>query len=218
MKYEKILCAVFALVSAAGAASAYDPLGLNLPNSTVRMYVTGLASDSAMVYITLENVPEGYDVSNGVYLGWCANPNKPLIYSQTDNPYYYQTRLYSSYDTALPEKVQSPNWKKINYLVNTYRKGGFTGVCRNPVRDDEIQTMIWRYLGYDKSFGMPSEICIMILDGLVNESNGAEFVPSSGDYVGVVCDNGDDYQVTFIEIPYVAAALSWRLLRWLWPL
>jgi len=59
---------------------------------------------------------------------------------------------------------------------------------------------------YDKSFGMPSEICIMILDGLVNESNGAEFVPSSGDYVGVVCDNGDDYQVTFIEIPYVAAA------------
>lgn len=201
MKYTNLLCAVFALVFAASAASAYDPLGLNLPNSTVRLSVTGMATDSAAMYIKLENVPEGYDVSNGVYLGWCANPDQPMYYPN----YYFNTKLYSSYDTELPAKVQNENWTKINYLVNKYRQGGYSDMCLpQGVRDDEIQTMIWQYLGYSKHWGMPSMICVAKLE-LEVAANGTGYAPSSGDYVGVVCDNGNEFQVTFIEIPYVMA-------------
>jgi len=142
MKHTNALCAIFALLAVSSFASAYDPLGLNLPASMVTLTIPGLAGDTAYVYVTLANVPAGYDVSNGEYLGWCADPDNVIYYP--DVP--YNARLYSSYDTSLPQNVQSANWSKINYMINKYRKGGFTGVCSTTVRDDEIQTMIWRYL------------------------------------------------------------------------
>jgi hypothetical protein len=203
MKHTKILFAVLALFFSASMASAYDPLGLNLPNGTVTLTNAGMATDTAMMYINLENVPEGYAVSNGQYLGWCVNPEKPLYYPN----YLYYARLYSSYDTDLPASAQSVNWKKINYLVNSYRKGELSGACYNvfPVRDDEVQTLMWRYLGYDRKWGDASTQCVNALQTVI-DANGADYMPASGDTVGVICDNGVDWQVVFIEIPYTATA------------
>jgi hypothetical protein len=197
MKHKKILFAVCALFFAASMASAYDQLGLNLPSSTVTLAITGMASDTAMLYVSLENVPPGYAVSDGQYLGWGVNADKPLIY-----PRYYDSRLYSSYDTELPASAQSVNWKKINYLVNSYRKGELSGACYSfPVRDDEVQTLIWRYLGYAKKWGAASTQCVDTLQSIV-DAGGADYMPDSGDSVGVICDNGADWQVVFIEVPY----------------
>jgi len=204
MKNTKILFAVFALLYAASTVSAYDPLGLNLPNGTVTLVVAGMATDTAMMYINLENVPEGYAVSNGQYLGWCVNPDKPLYYPN----YLYYARLYSSYDTELPETARSVNWNKINYMVNAYRKGELADACYGlPVRDDEIQTLMWKYLGYDKNWGAPSPNCLGTLETVVDE-NSASYVPGEGDSVGVICDNGNDWQVVFIEIAYKPIATA----------
>ena len=203
MKHTKILFAVLALFFYASTASAYDPLGLNIPNGTVTLSVAGMATDTAMMYINLENVPEGYAISNGQYLGWGVNPEKPLYYP---NYFYYNTRLYSSYDTELPAAAQSVNWKKINYLISSYRKGELSGACYGlPVRDDEVQTLMWKYLGYDRKWGSASTNCLGSLETIV-DANGADYMPVSGDSVGVICDNGVDWMVVFIEVPYTATA------------
>lgn len=191
----KLLCAVCALVCVSGFASAYDPLGLNLPTGIVTMSVVGMATDNATMYVDFSDIPEGYDIKNGRYLGWCANPDRPLYY-----PKSYNTQLYSSYDTNLPPEVSSANWNKINYLVNTYRKGGYATTCN--ARDDEVQTLIWKYMGYSNKWGAPSMICVALIEMDV-EANGANYVPAPGDYVGIVCDNGDNFQLVFIELPYL---------------
>jgi hypothetical protein len=204
MKHTKILFAVFALFYAASAVSAYDPLGLNLPNGTITLVVNGMATDTAMMYIDLQNVPDGYAVSNGQYLGWCVNPDKPLYYPN----YLYYATLYSSYDTELPETAKNVNWNKINYMINAYRKGSLADSCYGqPVRDDEIQTLMWKYLGYDKHWGAPSMDCVGSLEAIV-DANGAGYIPIEGDSVGVICDNGNDWQVVFIEIPYTPIATA----------
>jgi hypothetical protein len=200
MKNTKILFAVLALICAATIATAADPLGLNLPTSTVTLTIPGLAGNTAQIYIKLANVPAGYDVTNGQYLGWCADPDNIIYYPNVP----YNARLYSSYDNALPQNAASANWPKINYLVNKYRKGGFSGTCATAVRDDEIQTIIWSFLGHSNVWGTPSTACMTAIKADVN-ANGASYVPASGDVVGIVADNGRYVQVVFLELPYVTA-------------
>jgi hypothetical protein len=202
MKQKKMLFAVFALFYSVSIAAAYDPLGLEFPDSPVSLSVENVSNESAFLYVSLENVPEGYSVSDGRYPGWCVNPDKPLYYPE----YSYYPRMYSSYETELPVSVRSVNWKKINYLINAYRKGGLDDVCFGlPVRDDEVQTLIWRFLGYDRKWGAPSMDCVDALQVLV-DADGADYKPVSGESVGVICDNGNDWRAVFIEIPYTAAA------------
>jgi hypothetical protein len=199
MKNTKILFAVLALIFAASIATATDQLGLNLPASAVTLTIPAFAGDSATMYIKLANVGNGYDVANGKYLGWCADPSRDIYMDTT-----YSARLYSSYDDALPQNAASANWPKINYLVNKYRKGGFSGTCQTAVRDDEIQTAIWSLLGHSDVWGTPNTNCVAAIkaDAI---ANGTNYVPASGDVVGIVADSGSRVQVVFLELPYVTA-------------
>jgi hypothetical protein len=195
MKNTNAFFAVLALVCAATMAAAVDPLGLNLPASAVTLTIPGLAGDTAAMYIKLANVPAGYDITNGQYLGWCADPDYNIYYPNVP----YSARLYSSYDTILPPEAVSANWPKINYMVNKYRKGGFS--C---ARDDEIQTLIWSYLGHSDVWGAPGDTCMTSIKENVEEY-GADYMPESGDVVGIVADSGRYVQVVFLELPYVTA-------------
>lgn len=200
MKHTNVLYAVLAMLCVATIASAYDPLGLDLPTSAVTLKVPGLAGPSAQIYITLSNVPAGFDVTNGQYLGWCADPNHDIWYPNVP----YSARLYSSYDDSLPV-ASSGNWPEINYVVNKFRKGGFSSVCATTVTDDEIQTVIWSYLGYANVYGTPNPACMAAIKADVTANNGGSFVPTSGDVVGLVANNGQNVQVVFLELPYTTA-------------
>ncbi|HDS29830.1 MAG TPA: hypothetical protein ENN67_02175, partial [Firmicutes bacterium] len=85
-------------------------VGLPSGQITARMSHPGAYS---YWYTQLKNVPEGHDVKNGYYNGWCADITT-TIYGNTD----YQATLINSYSSVLPTWAQHGNWGQINWIIN----------------------------------------------------------------------------------------------------
>jgi len=61
--------------------------------------------------IQLSDVPSGFDVTNGVYVGWCVDLDN---YIARDD--IHSVRLYSS--LSPPAEIQFNEWNMINYILN----------------------------------------------------------------------------------------------------
>ncbi len=133
--------------------------------------------------IILSDVPSGYDVTNGNYVGWCADPDTFI-----DKDLTHTVMLYSSYDTALPAHFQNNEWDKVNYILN--HKIG------DPTNYFNIQCAIWYLLGYGDR-GLSATGWAMVNDAILN---GEGFVPSSGEIIAIIADPGIDKQVVFFEL------------------
>jgi hypothetical protein len=143
----------------------------------------------------LSNVPGGYDVDNGQYLGWCVDEDTYIFPG-----YVYNIKLLSSYDPTLsidyPDWVGNYwySWPCVNYLIN--HKGTATGT--------QIQAAIWYFLNYGY-FGSDSVVLSLISDA---ENYGKGFYPSTGQNFAVLCigwpygdwQHGYPVQKTFIEV------------------
>ena len=157
---------------------------LNLPKGLLKMKVSHpykFDGGSSEFKTTLSEVPEGYDVSKGIYLGWCHDEKKP-IRSWTE----YAVTLYASYDLNLPTYLQDDNWDMVNYILN--HKQSFDW--------EDIRAAIWYFTNPDEYQSTP-KAQIMVDDAL---ANGEGFIPAPGQVVAVICDAGDDIQFTFIEV------------------
>jgi hypothetical protein len=147
--------------------------------------------------VTLSAVPGGYDVTNGLYPGWCVEDNFQDDYDgcgvylldSTD------TEPLDCGDFGYPEYP----WDKINYLLNN--KNGTDGTIPATVHD--IQVAMWLLTGtYHGTFPQTPEAIALFNDA---DSNGAGFVPGPGEIVAVViCKDGDSgagsFQDTLIEL------------------
>jgi hypothetical protein len=144
--------------------------------------------------VTLSGILGGYDIENGEYKGWCADPSTGI--GGTHN-----TTLYSVYDCDLPFYAQNENWPKINYMVNEYRKGNYDCATKY-----EIQKLIWDYLGYSAwGWGAVNASCEALVKADV-DSNGNGYIPQRGDLVAVLCDtDSGELQLIFIELQYFFA-------------
>jgi len=136
--------------------------------------------------ITLSNVPGGFDVSNGTYLGWCIEdnrrPNKPANSSLT---------LFDSTNPVLPANLAGKPWDKINYLLN-HKLGA----------KKDIQVAIWGLTGtYTGTFPITPAAIAMYNDA---NANGAGFAPAPGQVVAVIVRADGfgryGYQDTMIEV------------------
>ncbi|MCJ7697299.1 MAG: hypothetical protein MUO73_03105, partial [Thermoplasmata archaeon] len=137
----------------------------------------------------LSNVPGGYDVANGLYVGWCVNEHTYIVPGLP-----YTIHLMSSYDAGNPWPGNHGwyDWPCVNWIINN--KDGYT--------PGQIQDAIWYFVdgGVDPGGG-PTHILIQAA-----LANGQYFVPSSGQHVAVLCigdpihQNGYDVQHTFIEV------------------
>jgi len=87
-------------------------LVIKLPANSVTMMVQHTSTNSYF-NTTLSDVPLGYDISNGSYLGWCID----LCHRIADN-IFYQVYLYSSYNTSMPSYLWHNNLSKVNYILN----------------------------------------------------------------------------------------------------
>jgi hypothetical protein len=153
---------------------------LSLPPDSVTM----VPSTSANSYFqaTLSNVATGYDVTNGTYTAWCVDGYDYIYFDHT-----YHPTLMSSYDDNLPTYAQSPDWDKINYIIN-HKQG----------TADDIQAAILYFKG---GGDMPtSAYGIAMVDSAL--ANGQDFYPGHGDMLAVLClIPVDQYvQLTFIEV------------------
>jgi len=164
------------------AASGDD---LNLPSTIVRIEV----SDGTESYFITElsEVPVGYDVTNGAYLGWCVDTTADMARS----PATHAVKLYSSLNP--PGELASEKWDMVNYILN-HKQG----------TAQDIQQAIWYFIHMDSSYSPTSTVAWTI----VNETlaNGTGFVPEHGQTVAVICypmvllPEPTDVQISIIEV------------------
>ncbi len=162
----------------------YCPLGncslvIKLPANSVTMMVQHTSTNSYF-NTTLSDVPLGYDISNGSYLGWCID----LLHSIADNT-FYQVYLYSSYNTSMPSYLWHNNLSKVNYILNN-KQGS----------QRQVQKAIWYILDFG-DLGLNSDGWAMINDAI---ANGSDFCPGVGDVIAIIADAGTDVQCTVIEL------------------
>jgi hypothetical protein len=166
---------------------------LDLPQDPVTMSLVYNRPTSTFSTI-LSNVPSDYAVTNGNYIGWCADPDTWIPMSTP-----LQVILYSSYNTTLPSHLQNTEWDKINYLIN-HKQGNPTSwlYCW------DIQFAIWYLLGYSdrgtQFIGAPmsSTAWAMVNDA---NTNGEGFIPQTDELIIILVDAGPTVQGTFFEIP-----------------
>lgn len=179
MKNEKtivvlaILAFLLATVKPAGAtAGPY----INLPPNQVTVKVKS-SSDACYFYVLLSNVPDGYHVSNGEYLGWCVDK-----YHTISKKITYTASLYSSYDLGNPKP--DPDWDKVNYILN-HKQGSVNAV----------QEAIWYFIDEVETSNPDAQ-------ALINDANanGQGFVPAPGERMAVVVWIDSETQIPIIEV------------------
>jgi len=146
--------------------------------------------------IQLSNVDPGFDITNGMYTGWCAD-----VDSTINRGVEYDVMLYSSYDTP---NIPAEEWDMIDYILNNKQGTG-----------SDIQDAIWYFIN-DRAYrpsppwAVPSPpwavsatAQAIVTDAL---SNGAGYEPGEGDILAIVCvpvnEFGEpiDVQVVIIEL------------------
>lgn len=157
-------------------------LDVNLPPNAVTMVPKTSSKNSSWV-LNLSNVPDGYDVWNGPWNGWCVEKTVYMTPNKT-----YTAKLVSSQDTKnLPDRAKNVNWPMVNYLLNHPNANA-------SVKD--VQDAIWYLLGY---IGMPSDADAKALITQA-QKYGKNFRPNLGDQVAVVFLNAETVQLVFLEV------------------
>jgi hypothetical protein len=184
-KYKGIfvLAIVNILLLSGMQIGASDGCIVNLPTDPVKMKAWEQpASWPAFFKIELSEVGTGFDVSDGIYNGWCIDYGTPITSGVLLN-----VTLNSSY--CPPPHLDVPGWNEINYILN------------NKIGDRmDIQIAIWNFinLGPTPTPAITANAQIMI-DG-ANANPG--FIPGPGEIIAVICDPvpHHDFQFTFIEV------------------
>jgi len=172
-----IICVL--LLGTASLSAIASVSDLELPPTTG--YVTMRATDGIDSWfdMNISDVPSGYDITNGTYLGWCAQ--KSIAMTRGVN---HSVRLYSSYDPNMPESYKSENWSKINYILN-HKQGD----------KNSIQEVIWYYISLD-SYPSDPDAQAMIVDA---DENGSDFIPEDGQILAIIVEGVETIQRSFFE-------------------
>ena len=158
-------------------------LDVSLPPGAVTM-VPKTSNTYSKWILTLKNVPDGYDVWDGPWNGWCV---EKTVYMKPG--YTYTAKLVSSQDTAnLPDRAKNVNWQLVNYMINNrHPKASVT----------DVQNAIWYVLGYITKMPTDTEAKAMVLDAY---KNGKNFRPKYGDNVAVIFLSAKTVQLVFLEV------------------
>ena len=196
MKIKKLSIALLTVLMLSGILMTYAfaaPFP-NLPATEVTLNQNNLTPYDYPFVSQLSNVPGGYDVSNGIYTGWCLD-----LVGTVTRGVDYQVLLYSSLSLSLPAPFGSFPWDMINYVLN-HKLG--TGT--------DISQAIWYFVngnawptgaqlpGYPFPLPPSTLAQAMVTDAL---ANGSGFVPGPGEIVAVICAPTDvNAQDTIIEL------------------
>jgi hypothetical protein len=197
-RYPIFIAAVLVL----GATTTFAAGLLSLPADPV-VVTHGLWNDgvASTIDVTLSSVPPGYNVTNGIYAGWCVEDNH-----QSDAPPGSSVTLLDSTDedplVCAPGGFADVPWDHLNYLLN--HQQGTQGDI--PATIEDVQAALWIVAGTDdpgnETFPVTPEVNDLVTDVVLN---GTGFTPESGDVAAVIlCADGlgpSGYQDTIIEVP-----------------
>jgi hypothetical protein len=153
--------------------------GLNLPSMPVTIEVY---NGTESYYDTLlSNVPSGYNVENGSYLGWCVD--RRCIMQRS--PATHQVTLFSSCNP--PNNLTGQKWDMVNYILN-HKQGA----------SEDIQQAIWYFINLVGNY-LPSRPTALAMINDTN-ANGIGFVPTIDQTIAVICYTTESKtQITIIE-------------------
>ena len=160
--------------------------GLNLPTTPVIMEI-GYPGTVSYFNTTLSDVPSGYDVTNGTYLGWCIDTSTMMAPS----PAIHEVTLYSSLNP--PANLTTLKWSMVNYVLN--HKRGNAG---------DVQQAIWYFIDIDGNYTPTSTVAWTIVNDTL--ANGTSFVPAPGQITTVICfpetvlPGAPSVQISIIEV------------------
>jgi len=164
------------------AAATTRTQAITLPVTPVTYYADGGDHVTGFFNVNLSNVPNGFSVSNGVYVGFCTS-----IYDASPTGLFHTALLFDSTSPNLPAIVPSEAWDLINYVLN------------HPIGTaDEVQAAIWILDNGISILPVTPNVLQMVADA---EANGHGFVPSNGQLVAVIVRATDDTAVQTIIIP-----------------
>jgi hypothetical protein len=171
-----ILTAMIFAFATASLVKAAGP-SINLPPDYISIQVKYPSSNSYYDVI-LSNVPSGYHLSDGTYVGWCVDEHHYIYNGKT-----YSGILYSSYDPSNPHG--DPDWDKVNYILN-HKEGTWK----------DVQEAIWYFVDGGNT---PSTAHgqAMVNDA---KNNGQGFVPMPGQIMAVIVWINSGTQVPIIEV------------------
>jgi hypothetical protein len=159
--------------------------GLNLPPAMVKIEV----NNGTVSYFNtmLSDVPSGYDVMNGTYLGWCIDVRTEMARS----PATHEVMLYSSSNPS--GELTTERWDMINYVLN-HKQG----------TAQDIQQAIWYFIQMDGNFTPSSNTAWAIVNDTLANGNG--FIPTNGQTIAVICfpvvllPQPTNVQISIIEV------------------
>ncbi len=156
---------------------------VKLPKGQITMCTKANGPSSKWLF-TLKGVPDGYDVWDGKWNGWCV---EKVVYMKSG--VCYKSTLVSSQDTKnLPDRAKNVNWQLVNYVLNN----------KHPKASiNDMQYAIWYLLGYITKMPTDKETKAMILDA---QKNGKDFRPQVGDTVAVIWLSAKGVQLVFLEV------------------
>ena len=150
---------------------------INLPSEEVTLTIQ-YPSHECYYYIWLSDVPPGYHVSNGRYIGWCVDEHHYIYNGGT-----YRARMYSSYDPANPHPDE--DWDMVNYILNN-KQGTW----------EDVQDAIWFFVDGGR-YPNSTAARAMVDDAL---ANGEGFVPGPGQTLAVILYIDGSTQIPIIEV------------------
>jgi chitodextrinase len=171
--------AVLLVFSLCGITSA--SLNVNLPHDPITINLKHKGSQSYFDS-TLKNVPFGFDISNGTYVGWCGNKTTSI---QPGND-YNNTYLYFSLNNSMPNNLFHQNWSKVNYIINNKQGTDWW----------QVQKAIWYILDYGND-GLNSYGWSMVENATLY--GGGSYCPTYFDLIAIIGDPGQNIQTQLIE-------------------
>jgi len=178
IKYAVIAITTLTLVFSIITGSAHARvLNIDLPPGEVSITIQWPSSE-CYYYVWLSDVPSGYHISNGRYIGWCVDEYHTIISGKT-----YRASMYSSYDPENPHPDE--DWDMVNYILN-HPQGCW----------EDVQAAIWFFVD-GGIFPSSSAGQAMVNDAL---ANGEGFVPGPGQILAVVLYIDGYTQIPIIEV------------------
>ena len=164
-----LLLLAFLFMSPKPSAPVYSspPPWPNLPK--IAVYLTVVDGSGSYYVSTLSGIPEGYNVYDQSYPGWCIDCS---TFMERSVPHWVV--LYSSLDSDLQAPLSDIYWNAINYVLN-HKQGSMM----------EIQEAIWFFTDGFTPDGSHTDAWAMISGAQANPS----FVPERGDALAIICYN-----------------------------
>lgn len=159
---------------------------LNIPSTLVNVIVF----DDTLSHFntTLSNVPQGYDVTNKTYLGWCIDASILMARNET-----FEAMLYSSLNP--PSGTWSTaRWDMANYILN-HKQGNA----------NDTQAAIWYFINNTSNFNQTlTAAANATVENALAYGNG--FTPGPGQTIAVIVfpmnilPGSGPFQASIIEV------------------